>query len=176
MLSEVNQTKEVNVSKSCNVPGCSNPRKVNRSGNELTMCDAHNREYWRRQKSGDWDGWAGNKPGKRGGKQIKRQAPAPTLPAPERPANIRVLALRCALCGVKKPYTADYFDVTAYRDICRNCDAGEPVTVLDPLTNTARHGRLTISSEVVQFDETPEAYAAFARSEQRAGNRVVVAW
>src|SRR5690606_5678732 len=36
---------------SCVVDGCREPRMVSKSGKELTMCERHQREYWREKKA-----------------------------------------------------------------------------------------------------------------------------
>lgn len=151
-------------SETCVIPNCPNPRKVSRTGKELTMCEAHNREYWRRQKSGDWDGWPGHTPGKRGGKRTKRQA---ALPAPE--PHIRVLALRCDTCGIKKAIS----EFAPGARTCISCaSVVQVISIIDPVKNTVRHAR------VIGMDETPRAiegyYALFVKQEKDAGALVVV--
>lgn len=153
-------------SEPCVIPGCPHPRKVSRTGKELTMCEAHNREYWRRQKSKDWDSWAGHQPGKRGGARTKRQ---PALPAPEPPKNIRVLALRCDTWGIKKAIS----EFAPGARTCISCaSVVQVISIIDPVKNTVRHAR------VIGMDETPRAiegyYGLFVKQEKESGALVVV--
>lgn len=70
--------------KTCTVPGCNQPRMTNRKGKPLTMCEAHQKEYWREHKS------SRNGSGKRG----RKSAAAPVLPPPN---SRRIFASsRCA--------------------------------------------------------------------------------
>lgn len=98
------------MTKTCTVPGCNQPRMTSRKGKPLTMCEAHQKEYWRDHKS------SRNGSGKRG-----KPSAAPVLPPPELPLHIRIIALRCTACGVKQPYTDEVFDVAANARICRRC-------------------------------------------------------
>ncbi len=74
---EVVYEKRVGVntmSKSCTVPGCDQPRMINRKGKSLTMCEAHQKAYWREHKS------RANGGGKRG--RPATPAAVPVLPPP----------------------------------------------------------------------------------------------
>lgn len=162
--------------KCCVYPGCDQPRKVNRNGESLTMCEAHVREYGRRKYSGNWEGWLGKRFGKhkasapRTSKRTQRASePVPTPP-------MRIIALRCATCGVKYPYTDEHFDVAAQTQICRHCAAAPIVTIVDPISSTARRARLLIADEPIPCGDGAEAYAAFARAEKAAGHHVVIEW
>lgn len=62
------------MSKTCTVPGCEQPRMTNRKGKPLTMCEAHQKAYWREHKS------RANGGGKRG--RTSEPAAAPVLPPP----------------------------------------------------------------------------------------------
>lgn len=151
----------------CVYPNCSNLRKISRTGKELTMCEAHNREYWRRQKSKDWDGWQGHKPGKRGGARTKRKAAA--LPAPEPPKNIRVLAQRCDTCQIKRAIS----EFAPGARTCTSCaSVVQVISIIDPVKNTVRHAR------VIGLDEAPRQitgyYGAFVQQEKESGALVVV--
>ncbi len=61
------------MTKTCTVPGCDQPRMISRKGKPLTMCEAHQREYWREHKSRA-----------NGGKRGRPATPAavPVLPPP----------------------------------------------------------------------------------------------
>jgi len=150
----------------CVIPNCTRQRKVSRTGKELTMCDEHNREYWRRQKNKDWDGWPGQKPGKRGGARTKR-TPPPALPEP--PRNIRVLALRCDVCRIKKAIS----EFAPGARTCSTCaSVGQVISIIDPVKNTVRHAR------VIGMDEQPRKietyYGLFVQQEKESGALVVV--
>ncbi|MCK6579939.1 MAG: hypothetical protein L6Q98_17755 [Anaerolineae bacterium] len=41
------------MTKPCCVPGCTQPRMINRKGKPLTRCEQHQREYWRSYKTSD---------------------------------------------------------------------------------------------------------------------------
>lgn len=154
------------VTKPCVVAGCDKPRMTNRKGKSLTMCEEHQREYWRSRHTPT------------GGKRGRPPKPTvPMLPAPiPVTAGLRIIALRCATCGIKHPYTDEYFDVVGKSRTCRHCASTLVVTIVDPISSTARRARLLIADEPVSCGEGAEAYAAFARAEKAAGHHVVIQW
>lgn len=156
------------VTKPCVVAGCDKPRMTNLNGKTLTMCEEHQREYWRSRYTP-----TGGKP-----ERPLKSAAAQLLPAPEPPmvAPLRIIALRCATCGVKYPYTDEHFDISAQAQTCRHCATAPIVIIVDPITSTARRARLLVSDEPVSCGEGAEAYAAFARAEKAAGHHVVIEW
>lgn len=46
-----NEQVEEDAMKTCTVAGCENPRMVSKSGKELTMCETHQKAYWREHKA-----------------------------------------------------------------------------------------------------------------------------
>lgn len=167
-------------STTCTIPGCEQPRKISRTGKPLTMCATHESEYWRRAKSKDWDGWPGEKRPRRSKgeprtpKRPTKRAPV-ALPAPTH-TPMRIIALRCAICAVKLPYTDEHFDVAGQSRTCRHCTSAQVITIVDPISSTARRARLLIADQPVSCGEGAEAYAAFARAEKAAGHQVVIEW
>lgn len=105
------KTARRTMTKTCTVPGCDHARMISKRGKTLTMCEEHQREYWRKRNPS-----TGNKRGR-----PSKHAYAPVLPPPELPLHIRIIALRCDACGVKQPYTDELFDVAARARICRCC-------------------------------------------------------
>lgn len=173
------------MTKPCVYPGCDQPRKLTKSGKPLTLCAEHFSEYGRRQYTNSWDGWLAERRDKtpkektpRTPKRTKRAPNAPALPEPQvaPPVAVRVIALRCDLCKVKLPYTDEHFDISGQARTCRHCAEAQIITVVNPVDNTARRGRLLIGDEVFSCGEGDEAYAAFARAERRDGRMVVIAW
>lgn len=165
--------------KPCVYPGCDQPRKQTKSGKPLTMCAEHFSEYGRRRYTQNWDGWLGERKAKvpRTPKRTKRAPTPPALPAPElTPAPMRIIALRCAICCIKYPHTDEHFDVAAQAQTCRHCADVHIITIVDPISSTARRARLLIADEPVSCGEGAEAYAAFARAEKAAGHHVVIQW
>jgi hypothetical protein len=151
------------------------------SGRISTFCDAHNREYYRRQKSRNWDGWQkverANKRKPAALPEPQRTTPAPGVPQhPNCASALRIIAVRCAVCQVKLPYTEEYFNVAEQAGTCRRCASAQIITVVNPLDNTARRGRLFIDGEIFSCGDGAEAYAAFARAERSDGRMVVIAW
>lgn len=165
------------MTKLCAYPGCDQPCKSS-TGRAFSLCDSHNREYHRRYKSGNWEGWEK-------AERANRQRPdAPrtpkrtlALPAPESTqTGMRIIALRCSTCGIKYPYTDEHFDVAGQSRTCRHCVEAQVITIVDPISSTARRARLLIADEPVSCGEGAEAYAAFARAEKAAGHYVVIQW
>jgi len=168
--------------KMCAYPGCDQPCKPT-THRAFSLCESHSREYQRRYKSGNWDGWEKvERANKRKSDRLrspKRTAAAPpAMPALPPPAyeGLRIIALRCTTCGIKYPYTDEHFDIGAQAETCRHCAVAPIVTIVDPLSSTARRARLLIADEPVSCGEGAEAYAAFARAEKAAGHHVVIQW
>lgn len=57
--------------KPCTVPGCDQPRMVSKQGKTLTMCEAHQKAYWREHA-----------PSRNGSRKRQSPAAAPVLPPP----------------------------------------------------------------------------------------------
>ncbi len=149
--------------KMCAYPGCDQPCKPT-THRAFSLCESHSREYQRRYKSGNWDGWekverANKRKSDRPRSPKRTQAARVELPAPESAqTGMRIIALRCDVCG------------------CRHCASTLVVTIVDPISSTARRARLLIADEPVSCGEGAEAYAAFARAEKAAGHHVVIQW
>lgn len=158
----------------CCVPECSEPRMVAKNGKTLTMCEEHQRAYWRKSNPGSGVGRG------HGARKSRTRQPAPPVePAPKRlitGAPFRIVALRCDVCCVKLPYTEEHFDVAAKSRTCRHCQAAGIVTVVNPLTNTATRYRVLGGGAMLSCGDTAESYAAFARQEQASGRIVLVTW
>lgn len=167
--------------KMCAYPGCDQPCKPT-THRAFSLCESHSREYQRRYKSGNWDGWekverANKRKSDRPRSPKRTQAARVELPAPESAqTGMRIIALRCDVCGIKHPYTDEYFDVVGKSRTCRHCASTLVVTIVDPISSTARRARLLIADEPVSCGEGAEAYAAFARAEKAAGHHVVIQW
>ena len=141
------------MSKPCRVKGCAEPRMVNRAGKELTMCEAHQREYWRRAKTGSV-------------KTVTRAAQE------DDDLFIRVQAQRCEICQTKKVLG----DFAPGAKICRACvsasEQQRPVTIIDPLTHTVRYGKLLLLEATPQ--PITDHYGLFVLHEKERGALVVV--
>lgn len=176
--------------KTCAYPGCDQPKKeLKGTGHQSGFCVAHDREYFRRRYAGDWEGWEAPRRKKettprrkqgvtpRVSKRTKREPTPPAValtPVPTPP--MRIIALRCAVCGVKFPYTDEHYNVAGQSRTCRHCAEAQIVTIVDPISSTARRARLLIADEPVSCGDGAEAYAAFARAEKAAGHHVVIEW
>lgn len=116
----------------CKVEGCSAPRMVNKGGRELTMCETHQRAYWRERSARN------------------RQPDA----APRKPRK-RTQAV-CTVCGRTASAAAMWAAVGVTCDACHVPAAqlpapagriGQPVLIVDA------ERRLLISAEIVERGE-----------------------
>lgn len=87
---------------------CNQPRMISNSGKELTMCEAHQREYWRSKKP------APKRP------RRKRVVEAPkTLHTPDRDEP---KSRKCNVCKRSKPISEFRRWGMNYRRTCKQCE------------------------------------------------------
>lgn len=134
----------------CNVPGCGQPRLVNRKGVQLTRCESHMRQYWREHSANNRR--AVGDPG--------RDTALPCPPGgevchfchrtPAEAAAFLALGIRCTVCVPASLPLSNALE---------RGPGGEDCLIIDAVTNTLTLGAFTVASQ----QPVPDAGARILR-------------
>lgn len=140
----------------CTRDGCREPVKISRTGNELTMCDEHQQEYWREKAE---------QRRRKKGTQPKSKKAAPAEPKPKKKRE-RKPKLQLEFSG-SEAQVVEGFGRTI------KAGEGQPMLLIDWKKNRVVLGRMKVQSthelSTLKCPKSPKALAALLNLYEERG-------